>query len=88
MGDRRQAVVVSGPFTEDFRLPPVGDLLQQWRDLQAQHTNDATSGRCPVCKVRDCERWRWAGERLAEEGTLPRAPGKWRDPSEPAEPQP
>lgn len=57
---------MSGPFTEDLRLPPVGDVLRPWREFLAQHTNDATTGRCSVCQARDCERWQWAVERLAE----------------------
>jgi hypothetical protein len=57
---------MSGPSTEDFRLPPVGEVLQPWRDSLELHTNDAASGRCPVCEVKDCDRWRWADERLAE----------------------
>jgi hypothetical protein len=70
---------MSGPYTEDFRLPPVGDVLQPWRDLLARPTNDAADGRCPVCKLENCDKWRWARERLAAEGELPDADTQRRD---------
>jgi len=57
-----------GPHTEDVRLTPVRDVLAPWRELLAQHTNEAVSRLCPICRADGCERWRWAGERLAEAG--------------------
>jgi len=57
---------MSGPHTEDVRLTPAADVLAPWRELLAQHTNEAASGLCPICRVDGCERWRWAGARLAE----------------------
>jgi hypothetical protein len=75
---------MSGPFTEGFRLNPVGDVLAPWRELLAQHTNDAASGLCPVCRVKDCERGRWAGQRLAEACELAAARTEPRE-IEPAE---
>jgi hypothetical protein len=83
-----KAVIVSGPYAEDFRLPPVGDVLAPWRDLLERHTNDATTSLCKECKVGYCDRWRWARERLVEEGALSGAMAIPRNASESMEAQP
>jgi hypothetical protein len=78
---------MSGPCTENCRLPPVGDILAPWWEFLERHANDATNGLCSECKVEYCERW-CARERLAGAGILRGALPKLQDASEPTEPHP
>jgi hypothetical protein len=57
---------MSGPFTEDPRLPPPQDPRVLWRVTLEQHANEE-DGRCRLCGDADCHTWRWASELLAEE---------------------
>jgi hypothetical protein len=58
---------VSGPFTEDPRLPAV-DLVPLYREMLAIHAGNPEHGYCVLCGQDHCDLWRFAYGELVRAG--------------------
>jgi hypothetical protein len=69
---------MSGPFTEDPRLP-IRPLVTLLLAVQREHANDPATGVCPVCRVNECERVQWVRGELKRAGHEPDGRLRWAD---------
>ena len=64
-------------MTYDERRELALEAVRHYRRMLKLHANDPATGACPICRVRQCQDWGAAFDRIAIAGEVMAEAGRW-----------